>query len=45
MSISKAKLHLHGIINNFENCIEEGSYVTYQDIIDQCKKALKELED
>ena len=45
MSISKAKLHLHGIINNLENCIEEGSYVTYQDIINQCKKVLKELEE
>lgn len=45
MSISKAKLYLHGIINNLENCIEEGSYVTYQDIINQCKKVLKELEE
>lgn len=45
MSISKAKLYLHNIINNTENCIEEGSYVTYQDIINQCKKVLKELEE
>lgn len=45
MSISKAKLYLHGTINNLENCIEEGSYVTYQDIINQCKKVLKELEE
>lgn len=28
-----------------EDCIAEGSYVTYQNIINQCKKALKELED
>lgn len=45
MSIKNAKLHLYGIINNLENCIEEGSEITYQDIINQCKKALKELED
>lgn len=45
MSIKNAKLHLHGMINNLENCIEEGSYVTYQDIINQYKKVLKELEE
>ena len=45
MSIKNAKLHLHCMINNLENCIEEGSYVTYQDIINQCKKTLKELEE
>ena len=45
MSLSKAKLYLHDMINNLENCIEEGSYVTYQDIINQCKKVLKELEE
>lgn len=45
MSLSKAKLYLHCMINNLENCIEEGSYVTYQNIINQCKKALKELEN
>lgn len=44
MSISNAKLYLHGMINNLENCIEEGSKVTYQDLINQCKKVLKELE-
>ena len=44
MSISNAKLYLHGMINNLENCIEEGSEVTYQDLINQCKKVLKELE-
>lgn len=45
MSISNAKLYLHVMINNLENCIEEGSEVTYQDLINQCKKVLKELED
>ena len=45
MSIKNAKLYLNGIINNLEDCIDEGSYVTYQDIINQCKKTLKELED
>ena len=45
MNIKNAKLYLHGIINNLENYIEEGSYVTYQDIINQCKKVLKELEE
>ena len=45
MSISNAKLYLHGMINNLENCIEDGSEVTYQDLINQCKKVLKELED
>ena len=39
MSISKAKLYLHGMINNLENCIEEGSYVTYKDIINQIGRA------
>jgi hypothetical protein len=43
MSKSNAKLYLHDMINNLENCIEEGSEVTYQNIINQCKKVLKEL--
>lgn len=33
------------MINKLYSCIGKGSYITYQDIINQCEKVLKELED
>lgn len=44
MNKPKARLYLKGIILNLEQAEEEGYYVAYRDIINQCKKALKELE-
>lgn len=43
MSKEKAKIYLHAMINKLYSCIGKGSYIT--DIINQCEKALKELED
>lgn len=45
MSKEKAKIYLHAMINKLYSCIGKGSYITYQDIINQCEKVLKELED
>lgn len=45
MSKEKAKIYLHTMINKLYSCIGRGSYITYQDIINQCEKAIKELED
>lgn len=45
MSKEKAKICLHAMINKLYSCIGKGSYITYHDIINQCEKALEELED
>lgn len=45
MSKEKAKIYLYAMINKLYSCIGKGSYITYQDIINQCEKAIKELED
>lgn len=40
MSTVKAKIYLKGLISNLEDSI-----IPYQSIINQCKKALNELEE
>lgn len=45
MSIARAKIYLRGMIAGSELLEKEGKQPTNQAIINQCKKALKELKD